>query len=535
MKESSISRRALLLASAATVTIPLTAGMTFGQTEPKRGGTLTVHLNAEQRILNPAVRAGTGVFIVGSKIVEALVDLDADGNIVPVLATSWKSSDDGLAITFTLRQGVRWHDGEPFTSADVQYSAMELWKEVLNYSIALQPYLEAVDTPDEHTAIFRYSRPMPLNLLLRALCDLGYVAPVHVYGGTNPLENPANVAPIGTGPFKFVEYVRGQHIIAERNPDYWRDGYPYLDSVVWQIITNPSSAAAAVEAGQVLLSPDITMTLADINRLSKDDRFEVSSRGNEGASFNNDLEFNFRRKEVSDVRVRRAIAHATDVQFFIDNFLYGMGEIGVGPIPTFSKEFYTGTQNPYPFDREKAEQLLDEAGYPRGSDGKRFAINIVPIPGAEDITLFAVFLQQSLAEVGIDLEIISLDIAGSLTRIYTDWDFDLATGWHRFRGDPAVSTTVYYRSGAPRGVPWSNQFGWQSDEVDQIIDDAAFELDPERRKALYGRFVDLVNEDLPVWMATERTAVSTTNRRVQNHHNTARWDFGSWYDTWIED
>ncbi|MBN9250640.1 MAG: ABC transporter substrate-binding protein [Mesorhizobium sp.] len=533
MTHPKLSRRTVLLGTTILGVGLLAPSLAIAQQEPRRGGTMTVHLNAEQRILNPAVRAGTGVYIVGTKIVEPLVDLGADGEIVPVLATSWESSADGLSITFKLREGVKWHDGKPFTSADVQFSAMELWKKVLNYSVQLQLYLDAVDTPDAQTAVFRYSRPMPLGLLLRALCDLGYVAPRHVYEGTNVLENPANVAPIGTGPFKFVEYQRGQHIIAERNPEYWREGFPYLDKVVWQVITSPSTAAAAVEAEQVLISPDITMSLADINRLSKDERFEVSSRGNEGASFNNDVEFNFRRKELSDVRVRRAIVHAIDVQFFIDNFLYGMGEIGVGPIPTFSKNFYTGTKNPYPFDRAKAEALLDEAGYPRGADGKRFAINIVPIPGAEDMTLFATFMQQSLAEVGIDLEVVSLDIAGALKRIYDDWDFDLATGWHRFRGDPAVSTTVYYRSGAKKGVPWSNQFGWQSDEVDNLIDSAAFELDPAKRKELYGRLVDLVNADLPVWMATQRTAVSTTNRKVQNHHNSARWDFGSWYDTWV--
>ncbi len=119
-----------------------------------------------------------------------------------------------------------WHDGKPFTSADVQYTALEMWKKHLNYGTQLQQYLEAVDTPDAHTAVFRYSRPMPLNLLLRALCDLGYIAPRHVFEGTNILENPANTAPIGTGPFKFVQYERGQFIIAERNPNYWRKEFP---------------------------------------------------------------------------------------------------------------------------------------------------------------------------------------------------------------------------------------------------------------------------------------------------------------------
>src|SRR5690606_19363866 len=137
-------------------------------------------------------------------------DLDADGKVVPQLATSWEATPDGKTVTFRLREGVKWHDGKPFTSADVQYNALELWKKHLNFATGLQQNLEAVDTPDAHTAVFHYSRPIPLDLLLRALADLGYVVPRHVFEGTNVLENPANTAPIGTGPFRFVEYQRGQ-------------------------------------------------------------------------------------------------------------------------------------------------------------------------------------------------------------------------------------------------------------------------------------------------------------------------------------
>src|SRR6202012_5443747 len=161
---------------------------------PRRGGVLTSQLTGEQRILNPAIRASTGVYIIASKIMEALVDLDSSGRPSPVLATAWSAAPDGKTFTFNLREGVKWHDGKPFTSADVRYTAMEMWKKYLNYGTQLQQYLEAVDTPDAQTAIFRYSRPMPPDLLLRALCDLGYVAPRHIFQGTNVLENPANTA-----------------------------------------------------------------------------------------------------------------------------------------------------------------------------------------------------------------------------------------------------------------------------------------------------------------------------------------------------
>lgn len=172
---------------------------------PQYGGTLVVHYANEQRILNPALRASTGVYEVAGKIVESLVDLDNEGNIVPVLATAWQSSPDGKIITFKLREGVKWHDGKPFTSSDVQYSALEFWQKRLNFSTTLQRNLATVETPDSLTVVFHYTKPMPQDLLLRALVDLGYVIPRHLYEGADVLNNPYNTAPIGTGPFKFVE------------------------------------------------------------------------------------------------------------------------------------------------------------------------------------------------------------------------------------------------------------------------------------------------------------------------------------------
>ena len=158
-------RTALLTAGALTLGGRIAQGQ---GTAPRRGGSVSVHINAEQRILNPALRASTGVYLITSKIMEALVDLDAKGAPEPMLAASWSASSDGLTHEFKLRQGVAWHDGKPFTAADVQYTAMELWKKHLNYGTTLQQYLEAVDMPDPHTAVFRYSRPMPQDLLLRA-------------------------------------------------------------------------------------------------------------------------------------------------------------------------------------------------------------------------------------------------------------------------------------------------------------------------------------------------------------------------------
>jgi peptide/nickel transport system substrate-binding protein len=529
-----ISRRTALLTSAAIAANVVNPMRAFAQEAPRKGGVFNVHYGAEQRQLNPSLQASTGVYIIGGKIQENLVDLDGEGKPVGVLAESWEASPDGKTITFKLRKGITWHDGKPFTSADVEFTAMNMWKKILNYGSTLQLFLTAVDTPDPQTAIFRYERPMPLNLLLRALPDLGYVSPKHLYESGDIRQNPTNLAPVGTGPFKFVKYERGQYVIADRNPDYWRTGAPYLDRIVWRVITDRAAASAQMEAGELHYSPFSGLTISDMARLSKDKRFIVTTKGNEGNARTNTIEFNFRRKELSDIRVRRAIAHAINVPFFIDNFLGDFAKLGTGPIPSTSTDFYPGADTPqYPYDKAKAVALLDEAGFKPGSDGTRFSLRLLPAPWGEDISLWSTFIQQSLSEVGITVDIVRNDGGGFLKQVYDEHAFDLATGWHQYRNDPAISTTVWYRSGQPKGAPWTNQWGWEDAKVDKTIDDAATEIDPVKRKALYADFVKEANTELPVWMPIEQIFVTVITAKARNHSNTPRWGSSSWHDLWL--
>jgi peptide/nickel transport system substrate-binding protein len=529
-----MTRRAVLMTSAATAANVLRPELVFAQAAPRKGGVFTVHYGAEQRQLNPSLQASTGVYIIGGKIQEALVDLDATGKPVGVLAESWESSPDGKTITFRLRQGVTWHDGKPFTSADVAFTAMNMWKKILNYGTTLQLFLTAVDTPDANTAIFRYERPMPLNLLLRALPDLGYISPKHLYEDKGDIrQNPLNLAPVGTGPFKFVQYERGQHVIADRNPNYWRPNAPYLDRIVWRVVTDRAAAAAQMEAGQINYSPFSGLTISDMARLGKDPRFMVSTKGNEGNARTNTIEFNFRRKELADIRVRQAIAHAINIPFFIENFLGEFAKRGTGPIPSVSTDFYPADNGPqYPYDKALSAKLLDEAGY-KATGGTRFSLRLLPAPWGEDISLFATFIQQSLSEVGIKVDIVRNDGGGFLKQVYDDHAFDLASGWHQYRNDPAVSTTVWYRSGQPKGAPWTNQWDWTDPAIDKIIDDAATEVDTAKRKALYGDFVRGVNKELPIWCPIEQIFVTVITAKARNHSNSPRWGSSSWHDLWL--
>lgn len=529
-----MSQRKSLATLVAAGLAALAAGGAPAQEAVERGGTAVIHMPSEQRILNPALRASTGVYNITGKIVEPLIDKSYDG-YEPVLATDWSSSEDGREITFKLREDVRWHDGEPFTCDDVAFTAMTMWKELLNYSSTLQQNLEAVDCPDPHTAVFRYSKPMPMDLMLAAMPDLGHPMPKHLYEGTDILENPYNTAPVGTGPFKFVEYQRGQYVMAERNEDYWRgEEYPYLDRIVWRFITDTSAAAAALEAGEVHESGFNGIPMADVVRLSEDERFDVGTQGYENNVAHSTIEFNLRNEALADLRVRQAIYHGLDIDYAIETIMRGFAKPGRGPIPSTGGANYTDDVPIYDYDPERAKALLDEAGYTPDENGVRLRLRHRPAPWGEYTQLWAEYFAQAMAEIGIEVEIIANDAPGFLNGVYRDHDFDTANGWHQFRSDPAVSTTVWLRSGAPVGTPWSNQFGYQSDEMDALIDAAAQEIDPEKRADFYHQIQRLAMEDLPVIFAIEHPFISVTNKALVNHHNTPRWNSSSWYDLWLD-
>ena len=502
--------------------------------EITRGGTLFYQIGAEQRVLNPALRASNGVYEITGKIVEPLIDRTYDG-YVGVLATDWSSSKDGLQITFNLREGVKWHDGKPFTCDDVSFTAMTYWKKLLNYSSTLQANLEGVDCPTPHKAVFRYSRPMPLNLLVAAMPDLGHVVPKHLLANADPLKNEYNGAPIGTGPFKFVKYERGQYVLAERNNDYWRGKqYPYLDRIVWRFTTDRSANAAALETGEVQEASFNTVSMADIMRFSKDPRFDVGTKGYENNVAHSTIEFNLRNKALADVRVRRAIYHALDIDRAIKTIMRGFAKPGRGPIPSAGGINYTDDVRTYPYDIEKAKALLDEAGYKPDANGIRLKLRHRPAPWGEYTQLWSEFFAQSMREIGIEVTLLTNDAPAFLNGVYRDHDFDTANGWHQFRADPAVSTMVWLRSGTPAGTPWSNQFGYKNEQMDKMIDDAASELDPEKRAQIYHRIQKLEMEEITVIFAIEHPFISVTSKKLMNHHNTPRWNSSSAYDLWIK-
>ncbi|ODT32083.1 MAG: ABC transporter substrate-binding protein [Kaistia sp. SCN 65-12] len=530
-----ISRRTVLSGSALLLASGALPRLARAE-PPRKGGRLVVAADSEPRNLNPAIVASNGVFFVSSKIVEPLAEASFDGEdgLAPRLAVAWQGAADGLSATFRLREGVTWHDGEPFTAADVAFSALRVWKPLQNLGRTVFRDLEAVDTPDDLTAVFRFSRPTPFQLIRNALPALSSVVPKHVYETGGIEENPANNAPIGTGPFRFAEYRPGEYYRLARNDAYWSEGEPYLDEIIYQVLPDRASAASALEAGEIQLAAFSAVPLADLDRISKVPGLKVVSKGYEGLTYQLVVEINHRRKELADLRVRQAIAHAIDKDFVVRTVFLGYAAASTGPVPKNDPQFYTPDVELYPFDVEKANALLDEAGYGRGANGTRFSLKLLPAPYFNETRQFGDYLRQALAAIGIDAQLVNNDAAAHIKAVYTDHAFDLAVGPPVFRGDPAISTTILVRSGIPDGVPFSNQGGYRNAALDALIDKAAETLDENARTGLYRQFQRLVTQDLPLINVAEWSFVSVASDKLQNIADNPRWAVSNWADTWLE-
>ena len=217
----------------------------------KSGGTLVMLVQPEPPSLASYLSTSGPIGLVAPKIYDGLLDYDKDLKAVPSLAESWEVSADGKTVTFKLRKGVRWHDGEPFTSADVAFTVMEVLKKVHPRGPNSFKEVTEIETPDDHTAIFRLANPAPY--MMRSLGAYeSPIVPKHLLEGQDVRSAGLANNPVGTGAFKFVEWKKGQYIRLDKNENYWNEGLPHLDRIVGRFIPDASTRTAAIENGEVL-------------------------------------------------------------------------------------------------------------------------------------------------------------------------------------------------------------------------------------------------------------------------------------------
>jgi len=483
----------LTLATVTAMSTALIAPATWADT-PKRGGTLIAAMGTNVRNLNPAVQSGIVTGFPGAQLFAAPLRYDENWTPQPYLAKSWKVSDDGLKVTLNLVENAKFHDGKPVTSEDVAFS-VEVIKEHHPFKTMFAP-VSSVDTPDAHTAILNLSQPHPA-LMLAMSGQLMAIIPKHIYGdGQNPKSHPRNTENVvGSGPFKLTEYKSGEHIILERFDDFFIEGRPYLDKMVLRIIPDPAARTIAYESGEVHFGA-FELAPQNINRLKKVDGLTVTPKGYGAIGPIDWLAFNTTKGPLKDKRVRQAIAYAVDKNFILKAIQRGTAAdapTGIHP----DSPFHNANVKKYDVDLKKANALLDEAGFKKGSDGKRFALTIDF--GWGELKPNAEFVRQALKKVGIDVTVrASADFptwAKRLGGLDFDMSWDTVFNW----GDPVIGVhRTYLTSNIGKGV-WSNTQGYSNKRVDELLDMASKEVDLAKRKALYAEFQEIVADEVPLY------------------------------------
>jgi peptide/nickel transport system substrate-binding protein len=467
-----LHRLLIVLSIAVLVVLPV-------QAQETRAGTLTISLANDPTSLFPPRGADITAGNATAPLYDTLVTYDLDGNIVPELAESWEVSDDGSTYTFILRQGVTFHNGEAFT-ADAVIATWETGSDSSNDYAQDYQVATSVEALDDYTVRITTDGPKPL--FLNQLAGWGIVAPAYIREvGIDAFEQ----APVGAGPFRFVERIAGDRIVYEANPDYWQAGLPRVERVVFRIIPEPTTRLAAIQTGEI----DIA------NRLSIDEANLLESASNVRViSYPNDRVYYVAFKNIGngmdtpliDARVRQALNYAVNRQGIIDG-IFGGGASLVDSFIISTNLGHDDSIQPYPYSPERARELLAEAGF-----GDGFSISMgCPADAYLNINDVCLAVQRDLAAVGIDLTVEfktsnsfwSEAEYGAVGPMYVD-SWSSGTGEALGRLEGALIPGNYYNT-------------WQDDTITALIQQIASTVDRDERAALYSEIQAYMHEDPP--------------------------------------
>ncbi|MBW1699026.1 MAG: ABC transporter substrate-binding protein [Deltaproteobacteria bacterium] len=381
---------------------------------PQRGGHLIVCQPAEPPGLDPTANTAAAIDrVVYSNIYEGLVKVNRNGQYVPGLASGWEVSSDGKVYSFKLRRGVRFHNGEPFNAEVAKWNIERAKAEgTVNPHPEYFRGIYKIETPDEFTLVLSLKEVDALFIPHMAEGD-AVMLPMKGY-------ETAKSNPIGTGPFRFVKWVRGDRVEMVRNDAYWNPQLPYLDRVTFKFIGDPGAQIAALKAGDIdvigyIAAPESAMLL------SKDKRFKVYAGTTTGEVI---MSTNNKAKPFDNKLVRQAMAYAIDRKTLVDLVMFGYGT-PIGSHWSPSTPYYRDLTGKFPYDPEKARALLAKAGYP---DGFHATIKLPAIYSYSKRS--GEVIADMLADIGIKLEIEIVEWGQWIERVFKKKEYQLTLIGH---------------------------------------------------------------------------------------------------------
>lgn len=479
--------------------------------------------------LIPLLASDSASHGIAALIYNGLVKYDKDLNVVGDLAESWEVSRGGLVITFRLRRGVRWHDGRPFTARDVLYT----------YRVTVDPKtptayagdflkVRKAEVLDDFTFRVTYERPFAPALTSWSAAIL----PSHLLEGRDITTSPLGRAPVGTGPYKFKEWVTGQKIVLSSNHDYF-EGRPYIDGYIMRIIPDMATMFLELRANGI---DRMGLTPLQYTRQTENNFFRSNYNKYRYLSFSYTyLGYNLNNPLFADKRVRQAIAHAVNRQEIIDGVLLGLGQVATGPYKPGTWAYNPNVRS-YPFDPAKARALLAEAGW-RDSDGdgvldrdgRSFSFEIITNQGNEIRAKCAEIIQRRLSEVGIAVKIRIIEWAAFVKEFINKRRFDATIlGW-TIPMEPDLYDVWHSSKTGPEEL---NFVSYRNAEVDALIVKARETFDQGLRKRCYDRIQEILAEEQPYLFLYVPDALPIIHNRFQGVQTAPLgigWNFIKWY------
>jgi peptide/nickel transport system substrate-binding protein len=481
-----------------------------GEGEPQYGGILRTALHGEIDTIDPHQSVTIVGFQVYENIVESLVTPNAAlDTMEPELATDWTVSDDGLTYTFHLREGVKFHNGKDFTADDVIFSFNRIVDpDFPGADASSLSMVDSVEAPDDHTVVFHLQ--FPFSAFLTKLEQL-WVLP-----------NDPNIdfeqELVGTGPFKFVEWVSGDHITLERFEDYWEEGKPYLDQVIYRPV--PEDATKLVELQTGGLNFISNVPYKDVAELENNPDITVYRTL---GVVRDHLGFNVTQPPFDNPKVRQAMGYLIDREAIAEAILEGYALPANIAIPKMHWAFNSNVENAYTFDPEKARQLLEEAGYP---DGFKATIKVSPTYPLE--IKMAELIAEAAREIGVEFDIVQLEWSTWIDEVVSKGDYEAEIVLISGGIDPDDFFYQWHHSDEI-----FNLWRYSTPELDALLDAGRQAQDQAERKKIYDQIQDVLIEEAPMVHIIYRESVMASDKEVKGFVMTGREDM-TWKHVWID-